>query len=111
MFRTDRNGRCVIYELEQLLDVTPGRLEWYPLAPGRLDFHERARDLDKAPFTREFSACGACWQKLGIHGTFDRAIAVKAFKRLVRYRRKGRKYRLVRRVIKIETVILGVSWK
>lgn len=111
MKRVDCDGTYFVYELEQMLEVYPGHPEWCGMHPTTKDFGESlvgySRALfEKAPLAREFSACGDCWQKLGIRGTFNKRIAEKAFKSLIKHGKKGKRYRMVERTIVIHTAVL-----
>jgi len=99
------NIDLVIYEIEKQVSG-----KWYTLHPSERDFDEKwdmhkGNGQEQAPLSYAFSACGECWQKTSIHGTFDANLAALAIGRII-LRNPDQHYRLVKRHYRITTTTM-----
>ena len=113
------DGDFVIYKVEVLRHYSngPAWQEWrvmyhddeppVPAIPVRFrNKQDRDRDRENEPFTSE-TASGACWQKTGIHGFFDRAKADKLVAILIEHN-PGIKFRILEQRISQHTRVVAV---
>lgn len=77
----DNCGAVTVYTLERMLsDGEWSGFEPSSSATGEPPFNSSPnapKFKTYAPLAHEFSACGDCWQRYGIHGTLDENIAMQ----------------------------------
>ena len=102
MLRTD--GKYEIYILEFSVK---GENKWHTLS---FDAAWVSPELykTKKEIWKTFSACGQCWQEIGIHGTYDVEIAIKLYVLLTQYglQKERYMYRVTKKTILQESEVL-----